>query len=401
MNSDEPTSAPTSSSAPPDTSPQAREPLQRWLPAIAALVVLALVVLAGTFGVGTSSGTNHSNLGAINDPSLTVPASVGDAVVIATGPTVPKTNLVKTIGFGATGDDVRQVQQRLTDLGFAPGPIDGRFGSGTQQSVWAVETLVMKAARTQATGKVTNEMWQLMQSNIVIAPRRNVASGSGANHVEIYLPEQVLIVFMNDKPTLIAHISSGVKNPDKTPSTWCETVTYDTDEIGAPLLVPVQKGVCAEAKTPGGVFKFTRRYTGNRVGPLGGMMNPVYFNYGIAIHGSDHVPLEPASHGCVRLNQNIAKFFPSLVSKGDRVYVWGEDGKQPEEYTHNESLPSFNRRDPNATTTTSSTTTLVVPIPTTVAPPRTTPPANTTLPVPTTAPGTTTPAATSTSVPGG
>ena len=51
------------------------------------------------------------------------------------------------------------------------------------------------------------------------------------------------------------------------------------------------------------------------------MMNPVYFNYGIAVHGADNVPLEPASHGCVRLNQTIAKFFPDLVKNGYRVYV--------------------------------------------------------------------------------
>jgi hypothetical protein len=369
----------------------APETLRRWFPAAAALIVLAVVVLAGAFGVGSDSDS-HAGLGAINNPSLTVPAKLPDPVVIATGPTVPKTTLAKTIGFGSIGDDVRQVQQRLSDLAFAPGPIDGQFGSGTQQAVWAFETLVMKLPRSAATGKVTNDMWQVMQSNIEITPRRNVASGAGATHMEIYLPEQAAIVFTNDKPMLIAHISTGEENADKTPMTWCETVSYDTDEFGAPLATPEVKAVCAEAKTPGGVFKFTRRYTGDRIGPLGGMMNPVYFNFGIAVHGADHVPLEPASHGCVRLNQNIAKVFPTLVSNGDRVYVWGEDGKQPEQYTKSESLPSFNRRDPYATTTSSTTTTL--PPPTTVAP------ARTTVPITTVAP-TTTPAVTSTSAPGG
>ena len=117
------------------------------------------------------------------------------------------------------------------------------------------------------------------------------------------------------------------------------------------LDVAVRRAVCAEAKTPGGVFRFTRRYAGKRVGPLGGMMNPIYFNYGLAIHGADNVPLQPASHGCVRVNQRIAAELPSLVSTGDIVYVWGEDGKQPEQYSHSESLPSFNRPDPAATDT--------------------------------------------------
>ena len=129
------------------------------------------------------------------------------------------------------------------------------------------------------------------------------------------------------------------------------------------------KEECADAKTPGGIFRFTRRYEGKRTGPLGGMMNPVYFNYGIAVHGADNVPLEPASHGCVRLNQTIAKVFPSMVKKGDLVYVWGQDGKQPEQYSKADSLPSFNYANPDATTTTESTTTTIAP---TTIPPATT-----------------------------
>ncbi len=340
--------------------------------------MLVFVVLAGLSCHGNSPSADPSGLGAINNPSLTVPANVADPVVVLSGPPIVKTSLAQAIKLGSTGPDVQQVQQRLTDLGFAPGPVDGHFGSDTQQSVWAFEKLVLRTPREQATGSITDQMWQTMQGNVVIAPRRTVANGSGATHMEIYLPEQVAIVFTNDKPVLVTHISSGEENPDRTPKTWCETVTYNTDEYGAPLPAPIQKAVCAEAKTPGGVFKFTRRYTGDRVGPLGGMMNPVYFNYGIAAHGADHVPLAPASHGCVRMNQDIAKFFPSLVKNGDLVYVWAEDGKQPEQYTKNESLPSFNRPDPNATTTTSSTipATTVAPSTTTTVKPK--PPATTT-----------------------
>ena len=142
------------------------------------------------------------------------------------------------------------------------------------------------------------------------------------------------------------------------------------------------------------MFRFTRRYEGKRVGPLGGMMNPVYFNYGIAVHGADNVPLEPASHGCVRMNQKIALVFPGMVKKGDLVYVWGQDGKQPEQYSKADSLPSFNYANPDATTSTSSTTTTVAP--TTVPTTTTTTVKSTT----TTPSATTTTPATSTTVPG-
>ena len=371
------------------------------MPAIAAVAVLLVVVVAGLGGgddAGSSGGsTPLSDLGAVNDPSLTVPSSLVDPVVIETDPAMPKTNLAATIGLGSAGPDVKMVQQRLTDLKFAPGPIDGQFGKNTQQSVWAFEKLVMRTPREQATGRVTDAMWQLMQDNVVLTPRRT--TGAGSTHMEVYLPEQVAAVFTDDVPVLITHISSGQENPDRTPKEWCETVTIDTDEYGNPLDPPVQKAVCALAKTPGGVFRFTRRYVGKRIGPLGGMMNPVYFNYGIAIHGADNVPLEPVSHGCVRTNQNVASFFQSLVNKGDLVYVWAEDGKQPEQYSKNESLPSFNYADPNATTTTSTTTTLpatttTVPKTTTTVPsttpPTTTPPATTVPSTTTTVPSTTT-----------
>ena len=126
--------------------------------------------------------------------------------------------------------------------------------------------------------------------------------------------------------------------------------------------------------TPGGVFTFQREVQGDRVGALGRMFNPVYFNYGIAMHGAGNVPLEPASHGCIRMHKTISNTFQSLIHLRDRLYVWGEDGKEPEQYTKKESTPIFNYRDPSATTTTSTTTTTttVKPTTTTTTPPTTT-----------------------------
>ena len=83
-------------------------------------------------------------------------------------------------------------------------------------------------------------------------------------------------------------------------------------------------------------------------------MNPAYFNYGIALHGADNVPLEPASHGCIRMNQYLGAKFQSLLAVGDRVLVWGHDGQPPEDYDEDESLPSFDARTYDTTTTTST-----------------------------------------------
>ena len=90
------------------------------------------------------------------------------------------------------------VQQRLTDLGFAPGPADGQFGELTRAAVWAFEKLVLGTPRAAATGVVTDEMWQRLQGAVDIQPRRSF--GAYADHTEVYLPEQVVVFFVGDRP---------------------------------------------------------------------------------------------------------------------------------------------------------------------------------------------------------
>lgn len=350
------------------------------MPAIAAAGVLAVVVFVGFSGNGdeqVAGSAPGANPGAV-DTGLTVPASTGPQVVIPTDPALEKTQLTNSLHKGSFGEEVKALQQRLHDLAFDPGPVDGQFGSGTEQALWAFEKLVLGTPSAEATGVLTNEMWQTMQDPIVIKPRRE--EGAGNTHMEILLDKQVALVFTDDQPVLITHISSG------NGETWCELVTYDTDDKGQPLEEPIEKDVCGVSKTPGGVFEFYRRYEGNRQGPLGGMWNPVYFNYGIAVHGAKNVPLEPASHGCIRLPMFIADYFPTLVENGDNVYVW--DGKkEPEAQSKNDMLPIFNYANPDSTTTSSSstsTTTTVKATTTTVAPTTTKPTTTTTKPTTTT-----------------
>ena len=283
--------------------------------------------------------TAASNSGGV-DPDVTMPVSTGPQVVIATDPDTPKTQLGDSLRRGSFGDGVKAMQQRLHDLGFDPGPVDGQFGTGTEQALWAFEKLVLGTPSADATGVLTDDMWRTMQDPIVIQPRR--AEGAGYTHVEIYLDLQVAIVFTDDSPTLITHISSG------SGETWCEVVTYDTDFEGQVLEAPIEKDVCGVAKTPGGVFEFYRRYEGSRQGPLGGMWNPVYFNFGIAIHGAKNVPVMPVSHGGVRIPMFIADYFPTLVSNGDNVYVWDGE-KEPEEQSENDMLPIFDYPNPDST----------------------------------------------------
>ena len=136
------------------------------------------------------------------------------------------------------------VQQRLTELGFDPGPVDGQFGGLTRAAVWAFEKLVLQTPRAEATGRVTNEMWSRMQDPSAILPRRpNAAS---VDHTEIYLPEQVVIFFVGDRPALISHMASG------TGEEWCDEVTISPGEMGnEDGTEPLKRGECGRSDTPG------------------------------------------------------------------------------------------------------------------------------------------------------
>ncbi len=276
--------------------------------------------------------------------------------------------ITRDLEEGVEGEDVRNLQVRLAELKFAPGPIDGVYGRATVQAVWAFEKLVMQVPREQATGVVTPAMWEVLRGDVQILPRRVADT---PRHAEVYLPEQVIVTFLAGRPTLISHMSSGDGKP------WCEEVIIDAGEEGndSPEQIAAGEqlkiGVCGESITPPGIFTFYKRSTGTRETKLGTLYNPVYFNAGIAVHGAILVPLKPASHGCIRIPMSVATLFPSMVQFRDRVYVF--DGiKEPEEY--GSPLPPADRPDPNYTT---------VPVPSTL-------PASTTVPVSSTVPASTT-----------
>ena len=218
-----------------------------------------------------------------------------------------------------------------------------------------------------------------------VSPRRT----PGGMHLEIYIPEQAAVLFVDGAVRLISHVSSGSRIE------WCDEVLIDNDDG-----TQTKKGICGDAVTPGGVYHFERKIDGWRNGKLGRLYKPVYFNFGIAIHGAGNVPSYPASHGCVRFPMHIAEYLQDLVSIGDAVYVF--DGvEEPEVY--GAQPMTFDWPDPDwvppSTTTTSTTTTTpptTAPTPSTVPTTHPVHPPSTTTSLPaTTAP----PASTTTSAP--
>jgi lipoprotein-anchoring transpeptidase ErfK/SrfK len=120
----------------------------------------------------------------------------------------------------------------------------------------------------------------------------------GAERVEVDLRHEVLYVYHHNQVVLISHVSSGGGYY------YC---------VG---------GSCAYAVTPAGNFRTLSRDSGWHVAPLGLLYNPVFFHGGYAIHGDTEVPLQPVSHGCVRIPMDVANIFPRLVPRnGIPVYV--------------------------------------------------------------------------------
>ncbi|MEQ8436202.1 MAG: sortase [Ilumatobacter fluminis] len=261
-------------------------------------------------------------------PATTVPPET-TASTSPTTSTLPRSDsppLSRTLTNGLSGPDVQMVQERLAELGFFVGPADGVYGGLSIQAVWAFEKLVLGTPRGEATGSVTPAMWERMADDLVIEPRRVV----DGRHVEIYLPEQVMVVFDRRVPLLIAHISTGELVDGATGFTpwydtaveYCDTVTIDADSLGDLLPEAVVEARCGRSYTPPGDFAVQRIVEGQRRGALGEMWNPVYINQGIAIHGALNVPQQPASRGTIRVSQLASETLPELVSVGDPVAVW-------------------------------------------------------------------------------
>ena len=200
------------------------------------------------------------------------------------------TPAARTLRPGMSGTDVKRLQQRLAQLAYYPGTENGHYGAATEEAVWAFEEVQGMAA----SGTVTVKVKRALVNPRYPAP---LVRHGGALRVEVSLGRHVLYVYHHNKIVLISHISSGGG--------------YYYCDSG-----------CAYAITPTGNFRTTRRFKGWHASSLGELYNPVFFHSGYAIHGDTYVPIQPVSHGCIRIPMDVANIFPGLVpANGIPVYV--------------------------------------------------------------------------------
>jgi peptidoglycan hydrolase-like protein with peptidoglycan-binding domain len=188
-----------------------------------------------------------------------------------------------------TKSEIREAEQRLFDLGLWTGPIDGIADQAFRHALIAFEKV---AGRARA-GRLTRE-----EIEALTAATRAVPLEGGPLHVEIDLDRQVLFIVDGGAVLKILPVSTG-NDELFTVSDWTR-----------------------RAVTPRGRFKVYRKITGWRKSDLGLMYYPSYIVGGIAIHGSNSVPVRPASHGCIRIPMFAAKEFSALIPIGTPVIVY-------------------------------------------------------------------------------
>ena len=221
---------------------------------------------------------------------------------------------------------VRALQERLAELGYDVGTPDGKWGARTSYSLMAFQK-VEGLTRDGEDGPQT-------QAALAAASKPGpMVPGGASTRIEIDVERQVMFHWVNGSLARILPVSTG------------NNEYYCVD------------GECSTAVTPGGSFRIGRKAAGLEVAPLGELWWPMYFNGGIAIHGSPSVPAYPASHGCIRIPMYAAPTFYDQVSAGTRVHVLNS----PEA----EAPPDEGRAVPNAVAPPDTTSTTSPPATTT------------------------------------
>ncbi len=225
------------------------------------LPALVLTVAAGQLTFASAAGAQGGLLsGLFQPPPAPAPAQAAQAPAAVTP---------------------LQVEQKLEALHYDVGPIDGNIDDAAGHAVMAFQ----KANGLARTGALSDDVKaKIMATEGTPAPL--LANGE-PNRVEVSLAKQVLFLYQNGSLLKILSVSTGT----------------------------------AETPTPTGTFRMYRSESGWHTSALGRLYNAQYFVGGYAIHGSNSVPAEPASHGCVRLPMNSAEWFPERVTKGTQVFI--------------------------------------------------------------------------------
>jgi peptidoglycan hydrolase-like protein with peptidoglycan-binding domain len=183
---------------------------------------------------------------------------------------------------------IKEAEQRLAELGYWTGPVDGVFDAGSRSALIAFQ----KYEGRPVTAKLT-----LAELEAIRASEGPKAREPGYEHVEVDVDRQVLLIINEVGTVKTLPVSTG---NDK------------------PFVVDGQTSI---AYTPRGRFVVYDKTYGWEDGVLGSVYYANYITGGVAIHGYETVPTTPASHGCIRIPMFAAREVSKLLRLGTIVLV--------------------------------------------------------------------------------
>ena len=183
---------------------------------------------------------------------------------------------------------IREAERLLGELGYWTGPVDGVFDPATRFALTAFQ----KWERRTITGRLTIDEIEAIRSAAKPAPR-----DGDYEHVEVDVDRQVLLLIDGKGGIRVLPVSTGTEKP----------FFYDGQE--------------SIAYTPRGRFVVYDKILG-RDDLFPGVYYPNYISGGIAIHGYDNVPNQPASHGCIRIPMFAAREVSARLPLGTIVLVY-------------------------------------------------------------------------------
>jgi N-acetylmuramoyl-L-alanine amidase len=184
---------------------------------------------------------------------------------------------------------IKEAEQRLAELGYWTGPVDAILDPGTRSALIAFQKWEGRAV----TAKLT-----LAELEAIRASESPKARETDYEHVEVDIDRQVLLLVKEDGSVRVLPVSTG---------------------SGKPFVVD---GQTSTAYTPRGRFVVYDKTFGWEDGVLGSVYYANYITGGVAIHGYESVPTQPASHGCIRIPMFAARDVSKLLTLGTIVLVY-------------------------------------------------------------------------------
>lgn len=227
-----------------------------------------------------------------DEPPRREPAYAPEAGV----PAVVQDNSMRV---GSGGPAVLAMEQRLAELKYLVGKVDGEFDNNTRHGLIAFQKVEGLGVSGVADGPTL--------ARLAVATTPAPRYPTPGDHLELDIARQTIYVVTGGRVSAILPTSTG-HNRMFTSQGWTR-----------------------RAVTPNGRFRIERKINGMRRAPLGNLYKPAYFNGGIAFHGAPSVPTYPASHGCARVPMGFADwFFNEATPIGRVVYVHGgPSGQNP------------------------------------------------------------------------